>query len=124
MSKRPGLGARYIPEVASKILELPPHVLEALPDVPNALRHGGKPWPLGRYLIRLLRAQIGRSKDAPESALAIKREEVQKLRAFAETVSGGLSFSQVYKSLALEINAPAFDKMVNQQQYKRKRGKI
>lgn len=117
MSKMPGLGARYIPEVASKLLELPSAVLREMPDVPNALRHGGKPWPLGRYLVRLLRAQIGRSKDAPEGALAIKREEVQKLRSFAETFQGGLSFSQVYKSIALEINNPAFEKLMNKQQY-------
>lgn len=124
MSKRPGLGARYIPEVASKLLELPPSVLAAMPDVPNALRHGGKPWPLGRYLLRLLRAQIGRSPDAPEANLEYKRQEVQALRDFASTFQGPLSFSQVYKSICLEMNAAAFAKLENQQQFVKKRHKL
>lgn len=124
MSKRPGLGARYIPEIASRLLELPKTVLDQMPDVPNALRHGGKPWPLGRYLIRLLRQQIGRSPDAPQVAIESKKEEVRLLQEIAKPVQGGLSFSQVYKSLCLEINAPQFNKMVNKQQYSKKRSKL
>jgi len=113
-----GLGARYIPEIASKLLELPDKVLAGLPDVPNALRHQGKPWPLGRYLVRKLREQIGRSPDAPESALVAKKQEVQLLRAYADQTQNYLTFSQVYKSLCLEVNAPAFNTMVNKLQYK------
>lgn len=124
MSKRPGLAARAIPDIASKLLELPRSVLDALPDVPNALRHGGKPWPLGRYLTRLLRQQIGRSPDAPEASLEFKKEEVRKLQEFAAAYQGRLSFSQVYKSLCLEINGPQYDKMMNRQQYSKKRPKI
>lgn len=124
MSKRPGIGARYIPEVASKLLELPQHVLDNIPDVPNALRHGGKPWPLGRYLTRLLRAQIGRPKEAPEGALAFKREEVRLLQEFASQSQGGLTFSQVYKSLCLEVNAPQFNKLMHRQNLRQKKGTL
>lgn len=124
MSKRPGIGARYIPEIASKLLELPKNVLDALPDVPNALRHGGKPWPLGRYLTRLLRKQIGRPPEAPEAALEFKKEEVRKLQEFASTYQGGLTFSQVYKSLCLEINAPQFNKLIHKQSLRSRKGSI
>jgi len=117
-----GLGARYIPEVASKLLELPPKFLAALPDVPTALRHRGKPWPLGRYLTRKLREQIGRSPDAPQSVLDDRKAEVQLLRRYAEeNISRYITFSQVYKSLCLEINAPAFNVLANRQQYRKHR---
>jgi len=123
MSKQGGgLGIRYIPEVASKLLELPSKVLDAMPDVPTALRHRGKPWPLGRYLTRSLRAQIGRNPDAPQIVLDNNKAQVQLLRQYAEeNISKVLTFSQVYKSICLEINAPAFNVMVNRQQYRKKR---
>jgi len=117
-----GLGAAYIPEIASKLLELPPRVLAAMPDVPNSLRHQGKPWPLGRYLTRKLREQIGRSPDAPEIVIENKKEEVLLLRKYAEeNISRHITFSQVYKSLCLEINAPAFNVLANKQQYRKHR---
>jgi len=112
MSKRPGIGANAIPDVADRLLRLPPRFLASLPDVPRALRHGGKPYPLGRYLTRLLRKQIGRSPDAPEVNLEHKKEEVQLLRQYAEENSGLLTFSQVYKSICLEVNSPAYERMV------------
>jgi len=124
MSKRPGIGARYIPEVASKLLELPKPVLDRLPDVPNALRHGGKPWPLGRYLTRLLRAQIGRPKEAPLAALQHKQEEVQLLQQYASQHQGALSFSQVYKSICLEVNAPQFNKLMHKTNLRSRKGKL
>jgi len=123
MSKQGGgLGARYIPEIASKLLELPRAVRDALPDVPGSLRHNGKPWPLGRYLVRKLREQIGRSPDAPQIVLENNKAQVQLLRQYAqENGMGVLSFSQVYKSICLEVNAPQFNKLVNKQQYRKQR---
>jgi len=112
MSKRPGIGANAIPDVADRLLRLPPRFLAALPDVPRALRHGGKPYPLGRYLTRLLRKQIGRSPDAPEVNLEHKKEEVRLLRQYAQENAGLLTFSQVYKSICLEVNSPAYERMV------------
>jgi len=93
-----------------------------MPDVPNSLRHQGKPWPLGRYLTRKLREQIGRQPDAPQIVIDNKKEEVRILREYAESnISRHITFSQVYKSLCLEINAPAFNVFANKQQYRKHR---
>jgi len=116
-----GLGAGAIPDIADRLLRLPPAFLAAMPDVPRALRHGGKPYPLGRYLTRLLRKQIGRSPDAPEINLDAKKAEVQLLRQYAETHSGLLTFSQVYKSICLEVNAPAYERMVYKSNLKKRK---
>ena len=80
MSLRPGIGADFMPEVASTLLQ---HGLDAADDVPTALRHGDYQLPLGRYLRRELRKHVGKSADAPQSVLEALKEEVQPLREAA-----------------------------------------
>lgn len=81
MSRRPGLGALMMDEVASVLLD---HKLDdILPDVPLTLAHGTKTLPLGPYLRRLLRERIGRSKYAPEAAYTENKEKLRLLRETA-----------------------------------------
>lgn len=81
MSLKPGIGANFVPEIASTLLE---HNLEkTLEDVPAALQHGTRQLPLGRYLRRKLREQIGRSPDAPQSTLDKVKEDLRPLREIA-----------------------------------------
>lgn len=80
MSNRPGIGAHAMDDVASTLME---HGLDKSEDVPAALRHGGRLYPLGRYLRRRLRTRIGRDEKAPESVLEKARGELRPLRDLA-----------------------------------------
>lgn len=71
MSLNPGIGADAIPDVASVMMQ---YKLEGkLADVPTALRHGGSELPLGRYLRKLLRVQVGLDEKAPPNVLEALR---------------------------------------------------
>ena len=58
MSLRPGIGYGALSEVANTLCAY--DLDRRLVDVPSALRHGAKEYPLGRYLQRNLREIIGR----------------------------------------------------------------
>lgn len=93
MSNRPGIGALALAEVAHVFLS---HDLdETETDVPNHLNHGRVAYPLGRYLKRKLREQIGKSPDTPKEVLDRYEEEMRPLREFAFTNSR--SFAGVVK---------------------------
>lgn len=80
MSNRPGIGAFFMDEVASTLLETD----TVGEDVPGALGHGkGKYKPLGRYLRQQLRLRVGRDKGVPQSVQEAMRNEMQPLRTFA-----------------------------------------
>jgi len=85
MSLRPGIGAHSIPDVASVLLEQ--DFLEVADDVPNALRHGGRLWPLGRYMRQQLRLQTGMGKEVPKVVTEKMAEEMRPVREFAFTNS-------------------------------------
>lgn len=63
MSLRPGIGKDAMVEVANALQRF--NLDQSQPDVPSALRHGGRLLPLGRYLRRKLRAQLGKEESAP-----------------------------------------------------------
>ena len=78
-SNRPGIGAKAMSVLADTVLTdfgLDEYIETG--DVPSQLRHGGKKWPLGRYLREKLRKEIGVSEK--------EREEI-KARFFAEKSS-------------------------------------
>jgi hypothetical protein len=75
MSLRPGIGALFMDEVASAILEY--DLEKEMVDVPKGLRHGNQIWPLDRYLRERLRERIGRDKKAPA---AVKEEAFARLQ--------------------------------------------
>lgn len=68
MSLRPGIGAHAMADVGKVMLG--PSGLRGLVngDVPHTLMHGMRKLPLGRYLRRRLRANVGKSEDVPDEA--------------------------------------------------------
>lgn len=83
MSLRPGIGADFVPEVASALMEF--NLEESQADVPSALRHGSRILPLGRYLRGRLRQHVGKDKNAPQSTLDQMAAEMHPLRIAAKT---------------------------------------
>lgn len=87
MSRRPGIGAGMIWDVASVLLDL--HTSQT--DVPVSLRHGGQEFPLGRYLRRLLRERIGRDPGCPDEKLQeIVEQTMRPLQITARSHPRGL----------------------------------
>lgn len=102
MSLRPGIGADAMHEVASQILTHYPDI----DDVPTSLRHGKSIKPLGRYLTRYLRMLTGREKNAPQSVLDKKRQELQALSEIAAVISPSPRHRrETFKYLVREENA-------------------
>lgn len=82
MSKQKGgLGIGMVPEIASTLLAQPN--FEAMKDAPPSLLHGRKQKPLGRYLRRKIRLQIGMDEKTPQSTLDQQAEKMQPLRTIA-----------------------------------------
>lgn len=66
MSLRPGIGAVAAPDIAA-VLRSPYGLQEIseIGDVPSSLLYGKCRMPLGRYMRRVLRKELGRAPDAP-----------------------------------------------------------
>lgn len=80
MSLRPGIGADAMDDVADVLYSKHgSRELAELGDVPGVLKHGGKSFPLGRYLKRKLREKMG----IPEFGLShpILQEQSAELSA-------------------------------------------
>ena len=81
MSLRPGIGAGFMHDYASTMLE---HGLdETMVDVPSAVRVGSKMMPIGRHLQQRLRKLIGRDVKAPQAVLDGIAEELFPMRKAA-----------------------------------------
>lgn len=77
MSNRPGIGATAVSVLADTLMTdagLEDYARRG--DVPHELMHGGRKWPLGRYLRQKLREEIGVSDEEQEKI---------KARFFAES---------------------------------------
>lgn len=79
MSLRPGIGAEFMHEVASTLLEF--NLESSQADVPSALRHGARTLPLGRYLRRRLRKLVGKDEKAPQETLDEVAKEMREVYA-------------------------------------------
>lgn len=91
MSNRPGIGALAIPDIAASLLAVENGRCVALmDDVPTSLLMGRKSFPLGRYLRRKLRAELGLPPGAPAEVLAQWEAE---MRLVLETEFGPASHS-------------------------------
>lgn len=85
MSRRPGIGAWAMDEVAHALLHY--KLDEKLVDVPESLRHGVKLMGLGRYLRQRLRARIGRDIRCPDEVLVQMAEEMSPVSRIEERYS-------------------------------------
>lgn len=82
MSRMPGLGAGFMHDLASTVMEH--DLVKTEGDVPTALRHGPKLMPLGRYLVRRLRKLTGNPEEAPDITKAKYLEKMQPMHEAAE----------------------------------------
>lgn len=79
MSNRPGIGADFMHEVASTLLEQ--NLEKTLEDVPSSLAHGRRILPLGNYLRKKLRKAIGRDEKAP---ISTRQKSIEEMRSMWE----------------------------------------
>lgn len=102
MSLRPvGIGAAAMSDVSAAIGGRVDKYLSVKGDVPFELRRGGKSFPLGRYLRRVLRGELGFvSKDTPAAAARKYGLELRVLYEDQAKVTGEKSLRKLY----LDIN--------------------
>lgn len=120
MSRRPGLGAGLMDEVASHLMEQE----YEYEDVPSALGAARKQYPLGRYLRQQLRRRVGRDPKTPESVLKEMDEKMRPLREIAEANAPRGFKSEYLKTLITEANAGKRQRLEGRYNRGRKRGNI
>lgn len=119
MSLRPGIGASAMQDVANSLNDAPgARAVSALGDVPLILQHGPKKFPLGRYLRRRLRHEMG-AEDLrePDSARKVKATQ---LRALSEAIGT----AQARKKLKLDIEHERIRQIETRERIWRKKGTI
>lgn len=108
MSLRPGVGAHAMRDVGAVLRGLG---FPEYKDVPPSLRHGAKELPLGRYLLRRLRGELGREPGTPEIRLAEINEQLRVVREAAaahsdpELYAPGRFSQEVFRRLLVELDA-------------------
>lgn len=121
MSNRPGIGALAIPDVASTILTL--NLEKTMVDVPVDLRHGSARMPLGRYLRRELRRQIGRDECAPQAVLDALKTGLLPVYADVEVAfphARGAFKTLLVQNAVEKMNEQYGRNVVNRQKQRRK----
>jgi len=118
MSLKPGIGAGFIPEVASALLT---HNLEELTDVPTSLRHGSRVEPLGRYLTRQLRLQVGKDPNVPMEVIQEAQEKMRPLQEAARFQAPKGLYSETYKALILDVHEGRYLQLEAKQRFSKKR---
>lgn len=82
-TKPHGIGAGMMPHVAQTLIDLDLDLPGRMEDAPSALRHGKRLLPLGSYLHRKLRKQMGFDEKTPQSVIEKQQEEMRPLREAA-----------------------------------------
>lgn len=103
MSLRPGIGAHSVPAIASALNTVHGAALVAQgQDVPLSLNHGRKSLPLGRYLRRKLREEMGFDDVSGASGQAVRRlEEVLKVRAHPQGTKGAIAQEEALEKVRI-----------------------
>lgn len=120
MSNRPGIGAGFMDEIASTLMELEVEY----DDVPDAIGQGRKKYPLGRYLKKRLRTRVGRDEKTPQKILDEISEKMRPLREIAEANAPRGHKSFYLKTLITEANAGKRQRLEGRYNRARKRGNI
>lgn len=114
MSLRPGIGALSMSDVKDSVESCGIDYFGSTGslDVPSKLNMGKSSLPLGRYLRRKLREQLGRSADAPEEAvkeyalqMRVLFEDYAKTKASPSWSSLGKLFVDMNKQKVLNLEA-------------------
>ena len=93
MSNRNGIGYEYAKQFGQDIKQ---HI-KKVSDIPPFLIHNGKKWPLGRYLMNVIRSQTDLPEDKEGDALARYEENLQTM--FESKTPVGLSSYMVENGL-------------------------
>lgn len=109
MSLKPGIGADYMDEVASTVLQY--NIIETHGDVPGVLQHGKKKYPLGRYLKKRLRIRCGLDGKATVMSNAQMETKMQPLRVAAKENSRSLRQEILAQNLGARINIETREKL-------------
>lgn len=128
MSNRPGIGAGVVEALAAVITRY--NLLTPQGDVPVTLRHGAQEMPLGRYLRKQLRKQLGLDERSPhvqtaEAAYAAYHSEENALMrslqktALADKENPGLKHHVLADSKTLRASIEHRHKLFNS-----KKGKL
>lgn len=120
MSNRPGIGAGFMDEIASTLMELEVDY----DDVPDAIGMGKKKYPLGRYLKKRLRQRVGRDEKTPEKILEEISEKMRPLREIAEANAPRGHKSFYLKTLITEANAGKRQRLEGRYNRSKKRSSI
>lgn len=111
MSNRPGIGANSLDKIV-EFLKSPHGVnyIQQNGDVPSVLKHGGKQYPLGRYLKSVLRKKLGSDGTTPNQILKElhKINEAELLNFVDETDFYGSSsdaFAAMSKQNVLNVES-------------------
>lgn len=121
MSLRPGIGGDATHELASVVLQW----ANDAPDVPTALRHGGRLLPLGRYLTRRLRVHCGRPPEAPQATLDAMAEEMLDVRMATEEITKNSRVKRyVMKDLLIKKNTGRIRSMEARERIYKKRNSL
>lgn len=105
MSRRPGIGAPAMASIADA-LQSPEgwDVIDRTGDVPRILLHGGKSWPLGPFLTRLLRKEMNFENIGSQKEASIQQSEellsvfLDYVAAQAEEEKPTVTLKQMYMS--------------------------
>lgn len=103
MSLRPGIGAGAIPAIADALNDTHGAAyVGRTGDVPAVLRHGSRQLPIGRYLRRRLRDEMGFAEIGGQPRVA--QLQAEELRAMSE-VEGGISrvLEKKFKTQAVKV---------------------
>lgn len=115
MSLRPGIGAGAVPAVAELFNDsVGARAIGVSGDVPTSLRHGGRSLPLGRYLRRKLREEMGfETHGGQQKALDQQHAELQAMLEITGSRSAYLRekpFIETVKIRQIEGKAKIFSK--------------
>lgn len=129
MSLKPGIGADFMHDVASTILQYCLYEDEQ-EDVPNALQHGKRMMPLGSYLKRKLREYVGKEPQAPESVIEALLEEMRPLQEEAQAEADAffpthtLAFGQILRRKLKERSEGRYEQLKTRERIFKKRESI
>jgi len=116
---KPGIGATFMPEVASVLLSHNLHSTQT--DVTTSLRQGRSVKPLGRYLTRLLRTNVGKPANAPLETLEAQAAKLFELRQKAQEVAPKGLYLETLKALIIESNEGKYQQYLARERIYKKR---
>jgi len=119
MSLKPGIGAMFMPEVASALLSHNLHITR--PDVPTLLQVGMRAKPLGRYLTRELRKHVGMEPNAPEATIQAQKEKMRHLSEMAKAIAPKGLYSETLRSVIIEENEGKYQQTLGRSKIWKKR---